>query len=446
MLEKPQGSGGEAKFFYFVICLEKPVRQGQQKYSYLVWQTHDEDTVITMNMDQEKISEKYPDSGLKQSMESALHKLIGKVFKALTGKVVYAGSRKFKSSEGNQCVSCHFKQHTGVLYPNEKSFVFLHQPTLVIEYSDVDYVEFVKTSETRNFDMCVQLKAGKGPPGEAGKKLKFGAIEKKQFSAIAEFVKDKEAYFSVKSYEPEAADEDFEEDEDDDDFKSGDESAGSGDDDDDDDDEEDGVEDEVESKPLVKAETQKRKVPEGSKAPKSQPKEKEVVSKASPKKKKKDANAPLGARSAYMLWSNATRTDIKAEKPEMTFTEINQELGVKWKELDDASKAAWQTKADEDKRRHALQMEDYVPPEGASDEESGNKSKLKKKRKTKDPNAPKMPQTSFFLFMNQERSKVKAENPTATSGELGKLLGIAWKALSKWLVPIASPFVRESSN
>ena len=215
MLEKPMGRlAGDLQAFYFVICLDKAVRQGQQAYPYLVWQTVNEETDVAVNMEQEAIDEKYPNSGLKPLLEGALHKHIGKVFKVLTGKTVFAGSRKFRSADGNQCLNCNFGQRTGVLYPNDKSFVFLHQPAMVVEYSDVDYVEFVKSQQTKNFELVVQQRQAAG-----GKKLKFGGIEKKEFNALAEFLKTKDSFFTVRNYEPEEQQED---DDDDDDEEDGD--------------------------------------------------------------------------------------------------------------------------------------------------------------------------------------------------------------------------------
>ena len=75
-------------------------------------------------------------------------------------------------------------------------------------------------------------------------------------------------------------------------------------------------------------------------------------------------------------------------------------------------------------------MADYKAehPESSSDDEK-EKKPPKKKRK-KDPNAPKKPSSAYFHFSKKMRSKIKEENPTATFGELGKLLGEAWKQVS----------------
>lgn len=53
-----------------------------------------------------------------------------------------------------------------------------------------------------------------------------------------------------------------------------------------------------------------------------------------------------------------------------------------------------------------------------------------KTKKVKDPLAPKKSLSGFMLFSNDNRSKIKEANPDATFGEVGKLVGDAWKALN----------------
>src|SRR5690242_13873327 len=67
-------------------------------------------------------------------------------------------------------------------------------------------------------------------------------------------------------------------------------------------------------------------------------------------------------------------------------------------------------------------------PESSDDEDDKKKKPAKKKRK-KDPNAPKKASSAYFHFSKKMRQKIKEDNPTATFGEIGKLLGAAWKAL-----------------
>ena len=55
----------------------------------------------------------------------------------------------------------------------------------------------------------------------------------------------------------------------------------------------------------------------------------------------------------------------------------------------------------------------------------------KKTKAKKDPNAPKRPLTSFFIFTQEQRPKLVAAHPDATAPEIGKLAGAAWKALTE---------------
>ena len=56
---------------------------------------------------------------------------------------------------------------------------------------------------------------------------------------------------------------------------------------------------------------------------------------------------------------------------------------------------------------------------------AGNKSKPKR-----DPTMPKRPPSSYLLFSQEERLKIKAENPSFSIGECAKELGQRWAVLS----------------
>ncbi|CCC71794.1 hypothetical protein NCAS_0I01260 [Naumovozyma castellii] len=51
-------------------------------------------------------------------------------------------------------------------------------------------------------------------------------------------------------------------------------------------------------------------------------------------------------------------------------------------------------------------------------------------RRKKDPNAPKRALSSYMFFANATRDIVRSENPDVTFGQVGKLLGERWKALT----------------
>ncbi len=55
----------------------------------------------------------------------------------------------------------------------------------------------------------------------------------------------------------------------------------------------------------------------------------------------------------------------------------------------------------------------------------------KTQRKKKDPNAPKRALSAYMFFANENRDIVRAENPGITFGQVGRILGEKWKALSE---------------
>ncbi|OMH79994.1 Non-histone chromosomal protein 6 [Zancudomyces culisetae] len=52
------------------------------------------------------------------------------------------------------------------------------------------------------------------------------------------------------------------------------------------------------------------------------------------------------------------------------------------------------------------------------------------KASKKDKTGPKRSLSAYMFFSQENREKVKRDNPSATFGELGKLLGEMWKGLS----------------
>ncbi|KAL2860618.1 high mobility group box domain-containing protein [Aspergillus pseudodeflectus] len=51
-------------------------------------------------------------------------------------------------------------------------------------------------------------------------------------------------------------------------------------------------------------------------------------------------------------------------------------------------------------------------------------------RKKKDPNAPKRGLSAYMFFANENREKVREDNPGISFGQVGKMLGEKWKALT----------------
>jgi structure-specific recognition protein 1 len=78
LLDKMEG-GRQA----FVIALEKPIRQGNQKYQYLVLETHKIEHTMTINLTEEEIKTRY-EGQLTPEMTLPTSHLIAKLFKVLS--------------------------------------------------------------------------------------------------------------------------------------------------------------------------------------------------------------------------------------------------------------------------------------------------------------------------------------------------------------------------
>jgi HMG (high mobility group) box len=65
------------------------------------------------------------------------------------------------------------------------------------------------------------------------------------------------------------------------------------------------------------------------------------------KSKKGDEKKPKRAPSAFLLYSNSVRAEVKEANPELSFTDIAKAIGAKWKELSEEEKKKWNDMATE---------------------------------------------------------------------------------------------------
>lgn len=145
-----------------------------------------------------------------------------------------------------------------------------------------------------------------------------------------------------------------------------------------------------------------------------------------PRRKRKDPNQPKRAMTAYMLFSQEKRTQIKNDHPDVGFGQVGKLLGEAWAVVPEGEKKKYNELAAKDKIRYQKEMATYKEehPESSDEEE-----RPAKKRKKKDPNAPKKPCSAFFHFSKKLRPQIKEENPDASFGQLGKLIGERWSKL-----------------
>lgn len=132
---------------------------------------------------------------------------------------------------------------------------------------------------------------------------------------------------------------------------------------------------------------------------------------------------PKGRMSAYTYFVQTCREEHRKKFPNenVNFTEFSKKCAEKWKGMGEKEKKRFADMAEKDKQRYDREMASYTPPQG----EGGAK-----KRKKKDPNAPKRPLSTFFLFSQDERPAVKALYPNYSVGEIAKELGERWNKVS----------------
>lgn len=110
------------------------------------------------------------------------------------------------------------------------------------------------------------------------------------------------------------------------------------------------------------------------------------------KRPKRLAGAPKRGMSAFLMFSQVMRPQLRDEMPDKRNIEISKMLGEKWKELTDDDKKPWVQKADEDAERYneeKLKWDSYTAEERKtiSDkvlEEEREKQRLKEEQKAKE--------------------------------------------------------------
>jgi hypothetical protein len=142
-------------------------------------------------------------------------------------------------------------------------------------------------------------------------------------------------------------------------------------------------------------------------------------------KRRKDPNAPKKWKTGYILFCVDQRDKLKAENGNLSATEITSRLGALWKNLTEKEKAKYELLSNKDKLRYENDMSSYNPPESATGEEKGRRSRVKQER-----TGPKRPLSSYMYFCQDQRDAIKTANPNMNGKEITSELGRVWKSLS----------------
>ncbi|KAF8077435.1 hypothetical protein N665_1036s0010 [Sinapis alba] len=178
-------------------------------------------------------------------------------------------------------------------------------------------------------------------------------------------------------------------------------------------------------------------------------------------KKVKDPLKPKQPISAYLIYANERRTALREENKNVI--EVAKLTGEEWKNLSEEQKAPYDKMAKKNKEIYLQEMEGY---KRTKEEEAMSQKKeeeelmklhkqealqlLKKKEKTDniikekkettknkkknenvDPNKPKKPASSFFLFCKDARKSLAEEHPGINNSTLTAHISLKWKELGE---------------
>ncbi|KAJ4823729.1 High mobility group B protein 6 [Turnera subulata] len=166
-------------------------------------------------------------------------------------------------------------------------------------------------------------------------------------------------------------------------------------------------------------------------------------------KKKKGGPERKRPSPAYALWCKDQWNEVKKENPNAEFKEISNILGAKWKNATAEEKRPYEEQYQAEKEAYLQVMaKEKREAEAMKLLEDDHKQKTamelleqylqfmqeaekdtKKSKKEKDPLKPKQPMSAFFMFSNERRAALLAENKNVT--EVAKMIGEEWKNLTQ---------------
>jgi hypothetical protein len=140
------------------------------------------------------------------------------------------------------------------------------------------------------------------------------------------------------------------------------------------------------------------------------------------KRKRNRVKKPKGARNPYVFFSIEKRKELADE--DLDFNQMAGRISKEWKKVSEKGKRKYEKLAEKDRARYEKDMEKFR--EEHPDQEDAKKTKRKRKKEGE----PKNPRNSYIFFSNEERSKVKADNPDMAPKDVMKELGKRWNDLS----------------
>uniref|UniRef100_A0A8L0DL86 FACT complex subunit SSRP1 n=1 Tax=Oncorhynchus mykiss TaxID=8022 RepID=A0A8L0DL86_ONCMY len=169
---------------FFVISLDPPIKQGQTRYHFLILLfSKEEELRLTLNMSEEEVEKRY-EGKLSKNMSGSLYEMVSRVMKALVNRKITVPGNFQGNTPGAQCITCSYKAQSGLLYPLERGFIYVHKPPVHLRFEEISCVNFARgTTTTRSFDFEVETKQGN--------QFTFSSIEREEYGKLFDFVNAK---------------------------------------------------------------------------------------------------------------------------------------------------------------------------------------------------------------------------------------------------------------
>ncbi|KAJ3391548.1 FACT complex subunit [Lobulomyces angularis] len=396
-----------SELYMLIVGLEPPLRQGQTRYPYLIFQFEKDDEVeCELSLTEEEL-EKY-EGRLQKTYDALSYEIISDILKGLSKKSVHRSS--FKSAQNQSGIKCSMKANEALVYPMEKYILSIPKPPILLPHNQIVAVTFSRvgggSSGTKTFEVKISM--------DSGVEWSFSSIPREEYQTLVEYCQQKHL-----TVENEMAEEGgriyqvMEDESDDDDFRKRlREDIGDGEGDSDESPDEDFVAPKSESSEAESSEDEeiakeaevfldgndddekeevKEKTVSKSKSTSKSSKPASPKGSSGPKKKKvkKDPNAPKKNLSSYFFFMKEKRPEVLEKNPGISFTEVPKVLGKMWSDLKDSEKEPYEEMAKKDKIRYQEEMEGYpgdvkeensskkAKQKGSSEKSSGGKSKVK---------------------------------------------------------------------
>jgi structure-specific recognition protein 1 len=169
-----------------VLALDPPIRQGQTRYPFLVFQFDKDEALaeplrLSEAMAPAEAEAKW-EGRLRTSYEGPVFEVVSQLLRVLAGqKLLVPGG--YKGYGGATCIKAALKATEGYLYPLERNLLFLPKPPTLLPHADIALVEFSRLSNSRTFDVKFALRSGTA--------FAFSNAPKEDLMALEEYLRDK---------------------------------------------------------------------------------------------------------------------------------------------------------------------------------------------------------------------------------------------------------------